>query len=580
MTSDTYESEMRRIWNSMRKGDLLFFVGAGISKASPAQLPLARELVQAIIETLLRNEYFLSRKNRILKDLESIRLEVFLQLMYEQIGKASLQTLGVLKEGEPNLNHFFLARLAKQRVISHILTTNFDALIEKACSEEKIRYYVQAREGQFTRRLFDRLSILKFHGTLEEDGMEAQNSIQATINQIWRGFANQPQKRRTLRHFLKNYDLVFMGYSGQDEFTINKVLRTTKSSREIFWIKHSPKAGRIKVLYQHDIARISDKDSTDSLLLDMKRGLEIIVDTNDFVKHLWNLAGLAAFPKPQPRISRSEEILGEWYERNLLVVHAVQIVALALRYVGKINKALSYYNGLLRSFTKIEPLLVKHGAEYAGLMKKLKAQIIGSLADIYRCVGEFKKAIQLSEDASASFESLKDIPNLIRSIGNIASSYYEMDRYDEAIKHNSRALKLCENSKCEVEQAQILANLGAAYSSKGEISKAIKHYQKALKMTNDIYVSIQTLTNLATLMLKKRRISESIEYSFDSLRLCKEVGDLRSQAFALENLGDSYLIDQKIMKAVRHYQNAEKLFELLQDRYQLRIVQRKIRALK
>jgi tetratricopeptide (TPR) repeat protein len=557
----------------------VFFLGAGISKAPPAQLPLAGELVRAIIETLSQNEYLLSQKKSMLKDLERIRLEVLLQLMYEQIGKASLETLEVFKDGEPNTNHIFLARLAKHGKISEVLTTNFDSLIEKACAEEKVTYLVKARESQFSHEKFAGLSVWKFHGTIKENNVDARDSIQATINQIWRGFSNQPKKRMVLRDFLRNRNFVFMGYSGQDEFTINKVLRTTKSDREIFWIKHSPKARGIKVLYQRDIARISAKDSIDSLLLDMGRGLEIIVDTSYFVKNLWNLAGLGPLPKFRTRISRSKELLCEWYERNLLIVHTVQIVAFALRYIGKINKAISYYNGLLRSFKRIQPLLIKHDRDFEPMMKKMRAQILGSLGDVYRSTGEFKKAIRLSREASVTFESMKDIPNLIRAIGNIASCYHEMSRFDSAIQHNLKALRLCESSKSKNEQAQILANLGAAYSSKEEISTAVKYYQKSLRVTNDIYTSIQTLTNLAALMLKERKTSKSIEYSLDSIRLCKEVGDLTSRAFALENLGDAYMIDQKAAEAMQHYKKAESLFELLQKKHELRIVQKKIRSL-
>ena len=76
----------------MREGNLLFFVGAGISKAPPAQLPLSKEIVREIIHALSRNEFLFHERKKIFSDLENIRLEVLLQLMYEQIGKTSLET--------------------------------------------------------------------------------------------------------------------------------------------------------------------------------------------------------------------------------------------------------------------------------------------------------------------------------------------------------------------------------------------------------------------------------------------------------------------------------------------------------
>ncbi len=219
------------IVNGLKRKEIVFFTGAGISYDEPAGLPLANDFKRGIIKTLCENQIALKGKDKnILRNIRELRPETLFQILYESLGDKGLGIINILKKGQPNVIHLFIAELAKRGYTPAVLTTNFDSLIEKAIKEYEFVQISSEEEYQKWEVKGNKFTIFKLHGTLEDEkGEDKIKTIQATLHQVGRPLGKG--KTKILKHFLKNYHIVFLGYSGLDDFDIFPILLTTKSKK-------------------------------------------------------------------------------------------------------------------------------------------------------------------------------------------------------------------------------------------------------------------------------------------------------------------------------------------------------------
>lgn len=135
----------------------------------------------------------------------------------------------------PTRTHLYLAQMLRHNVFNLVLTTNFDDLLERqlyALKTDFVRYSVGESFDDF--KLLDRTpKILKFHGDYH------YSSIMNTDNETQ---SLETAKLNTFRSILKEYGLIFLGYSGNDE-SIMEPLYEAAVSKDclpygIVWIKH------------------------------------------------------------------------------------------------------------------------------------------------------------------------------------------------------------------------------------------------------------------------------------------------------------------------------------------------------
>ena len=87
---------------------VVFFVGAGIS--FPSGIPLFRELNEQVIRLTTGNKQNVDYKFLS----ESLRPEVVLQILEEELGQKVLTCLEAFIGHDPNPNHFFLAEALRR----------------------------------------------------------------------------------------------------------------------------------------------------------------------------------------------------------------------------------------------------------------------------------------------------------------------------------------------------------------------------------------------------------------------------------------------------------------------------------
>jgi tetratricopeptide (TPR) repeat protein len=183
---------------------LSFFVGAGISKPLPSNLPTSYEIITGLINGLCIDKetesYRQSLSKRVIE--AGVKLERVFEII-ENNNDNMRELFAIFQHNAPNVYHYCLRKLIEKNAIKYMITTNFDQLIEKA-SRAPIR--VLATDQEFSVRANQ--SIYKIHGTVERP-----DTMIAVFPQVSRGLS--PNKSKVLREALANICLV-IGWSDDD----------------------------------------------------------------------------------------------------------------------------------------------------------------------------------------------------------------------------------------------------------------------------------------------------------------------------------------------------------------------------
>jgi len=211
-----------------QNGKLVLFIGAGVSKAAPTNLPdwwtLNREVVHAIaarVEAMSGKDYVPDLAQGILDRREKAGRfppDFQAQLIENEAGTTYFEALRVLDSAFPNASHLKIAQMARSGQVRVIITTNFDRMIERACDKLGVAYQTHYSPPHFD-RLSDDLSrfdhtstplqIIKLHGTVEDS-----STLIDTLRQRRMGL--HASARITLQHLLRWGHWLFLGYSGSD----------------------------------------------------------------------------------------------------------------------------------------------------------------------------------------------------------------------------------------------------------------------------------------------------------------------------------------------------------------------------
>ncbi|MFX0060913.1 MAG: SIR2 family protein [Candidatus Hermodarchaeota archaeon] len=214
-----------KILDFIRQRKVTFFVGAGVSVIPPTCLPSWWQINQIVLDNLANESYSLvpevKQLTSLIKKREEDRKlppEFVSEIITNRIDSAYFDVLQVLEGDILNQVHLWLATLGKANMISAIITTNFDTLIERAFETVGVPLHVfvdpqdyetinipenaaKARESP--------CMLLKLHGTVTRP-----NTCINTLAQRKHGL--HPSILRALNYLSRQTFWVFLGYSGAD----------------------------------------------------------------------------------------------------------------------------------------------------------------------------------------------------------------------------------------------------------------------------------------------------------------------------------------------------------------------------
>jgi tetratricopeptide (TPR) repeat protein len=212
--------------------------GAGVSARSPAWLPtgitLTTWLLQTIQEPLVHADARIAglfqRTPDLHRRLTELGLEVVMQIIFDLLGRRSVDLLDVLDATMPTPTH---QALAHAPWLSALMTVNFDRLHEIAFAQAHARYLPLMREADYRHAPLPSgvRPLYKLHGSLDHPG-----TIMATLRQVGRAFALE--KHRALLGVLQGQTVLVLGYGGRDH-DINAVLQAA-DLRTLFWMARAP----------------------------------------------------------------------------------------------------------------------------------------------------------------------------------------------------------------------------------------------------------------------------------------------------------------------------------------------------
>jgi tetratricopeptide (TPR) repeat protein len=230
---------------SIKRRDAVLFCGAGISMEPPATLPdwntFRDETIRAVASVDDRLSGLTSKlvnQELIAPERRGLAPEVVAS-QTRMVAPDYFSCLAALDHDDWNRNHALIAHCARRGLITQIITTNFDQLIEKALRSLGVTFRVYRSDDDFTQRAEEGrvagVEVFKLHGCLSDP-----DTIVATVEQEAVGLSLP--KAAVLRQIWPEKTALFWGYSGADLKVAEDYLYVAESApsmRHVFWNLHA-----------------------------------------------------------------------------------------------------------------------------------------------------------------------------------------------------------------------------------------------------------------------------------------------------------------------------------------------------
>jgi len=509
---------------------LTFLVGAGVSVDSPSQLPLASNMMKALIK-------FSCTKSEVEKilNIQGLSFETLLGIIHQSLND-DLKFLDFYFESDkPNIEHFVLSEMLKKG--HYLATTNFDFLIEHALLQthypkKKITPVITERDYQkFSdpEKLYKnkRIPIYKLHSSPKNiiTGEDTRNSFINTLKLIGSNqdknniIQLEPFKAQILERISNERSLVIIGYSGKNDSDLISTLKTMKGLKNLIWINHIANGKPKGDLYEYnkpETKGLSNLDDLDQQLMEIKKLNESV---NVFRLNTNTPKFLENHLEKKEEISK-EKISKEKFELNLtdwLKVKINEPSELTKLFISnKIYFETKNYIDALRCLERLFMLSDESGnnhwkaislmemgiinykqSNYVGaldwLRKSLQVQIKSKLmperALIFKYIGLVYQALREYSDAIINFElalkeneKIKDLKQKSDIYNNLGLIYQEQHKFEDALTYFESAIKLNERFNNLSKKALNLKLKGRVYYSKKNFNEALKYLQTALKI--------------------------------------------------------------------------------------------------
>ncbi len=298
-------------------------------------------------------------------------------------------------------------------------------------------------------------------------------------------------------------------------------------------------------------------------------------------------ASLSASSGKERQISLLEKAEQELYTNPQLAVyytlgaqdsiHSALGQAQALYVYAQAEKLLGNFDNCIQALYEAESKLPSKEI-------KLRGNIYNLMSLGYCNLGDYSKAIDLSNDAIALFQTEQDSLNLALCYNNRGIIHTYINEYQQADRFLKKALELNRSSH---DLKRIAANLNNLCLYKGDIKEQLKWINEAIvinKNLNAKWSLSENYNNLGKLYIYAGKYSQAIDALKTAYRIASEVGakglmcdnyEYAAQAYnAIGNYQMAYQKQAALTELSKEIQNTNKLRSVEQ-----RIAQEKMFAL-
>ncbi|MCR8967830.1 SIR2 family protein [Streptococcus zalophi] len=212
--NEDYISETRQLIKAINEDSLIMFVGAGVSKNS--DLPTWGELIEAF-----RFELNISDNHPDSQDYTRIA-----QYYYDKFGqnlymKKIEEVFSSKSSPSPNDLHKLIEKIAPK----HIITTNYDSLLEEQFENGFLKYSVVAEDKDIPYSKSEKY-LIKMHGDFRKKNIVLKEDDYLDYHLKF------PMVSTLVKSLIMNHTLLFVGYSLRDS-TFNSIFRLIQNSFEL-----------------------------------------------------------------------------------------------------------------------------------------------------------------------------------------------------------------------------------------------------------------------------------------------------------------------------------------------------------
>lgn len=224
-------------------------------------------------------------------------------------------------------------------------------------------------------------------------------------------------------------------------------------------------------------------------------------------------------------------------------------------------------------------LCIQYVATDAEKVKQIASEIIQSselinykdgLADGYTVMGiyynhkgDFRKCIEMHQQALDIANQLKDDIRITRSYNELGLVYSNLGNYSKALEYYLVVLKKGE-ARHDTDLCVIAYdNIGIVYLSLNDYSQSLSYLKKELALiqnSNDVSGIAGCYINMGLAYSGLKNNTAALEYYFNGLELCKQSGNKYYEANDYSNIGAVYVDKEAFDTALVYFDKSIKLF--------------------
>ena len=201
--------------------------------------------------------------------------------------------------------------------------------------------------------------------------------------------------------------------------------------------------------------------------------------------------------------------------------------------------------------------------------------LFDSLGSIYYEKGEYKRAIEHYTSLLKISEKIGDTMATAMGYGNLGVIHYELGDYIRALEYNQKDLKISEEIGDKRGIGISIGNIGTIYRELGEYEKAVECFEKDLKIAEELgdKFSVGTaLNNLGLVYYDWGDFEKALEFFMKDYRISRSLGIKQGMGITSINIARTFLAMNEVEKAYQWSVKARSVFDELEDRFNLAVV--------
>lgn len=526
--------------NNIKRRRVVFFLGAGASWDSPADLPLSQNILTEIASIVALPSSKESKEQVVKKFVGGVRFEMFIQALVNTFQNKAIETLKVLDTGHPNFNHYFIANLAAQKLCPFVVTTNFDSLLECSLSKRGTDdFELWHLNSHYRQKLTTKtpFRILKLHGSLRDRrSKESYRSIAIAANQVGKSIPSP--KKKIIRNILKTYDIVFLGYSGLDDFDLLPLILTTKSEKSVYWLDHQ-KTKQLTCKYSEQFQSRGEfvpKSNPERIVASRNNSFLISGSTYQFVSFLSESLFGSQPTEPSKNKKKGDfSYLDEWKNNVELNTHQHFANGLLFQNLEDNKEAIRFFNFITPESPNIENALY-----FKAVSLRRDNQVSLARKQLLELVQDRRWSKNLKMNALVELGLLETERTNFKLARSYLNRALRMQTTDDSIAVNAHN-NLGMSYLIEAERFKLSDNATSRVTE--TIKNAVAHFRSARQLVGK-YGNPRALANicgnigLAYVVQKRFTLAE--KYLFESQRLFKSLFVDSEKAASLGNIGYYY----------------------------------------